>query len=96
MKINSNYNLKFRANIISKIQAEHIKTRLENAKSVDIFCHDDTDVDGAASAVVMSDYLSKKGIKSKIILSQNLSLLKLRDYKHDFIQAKHYKKDKKT
>ncbi len=95
MRVN-NINLSFRANKMSNAQAKYIEKNLQKAKSVDIFCHEDTDVDGATSAMVMSDYLAKKGISSNIILSQNLSLLKLRNYNYNFIQASNYKKNNDT
>ncbi|MBQ2984305.1 MAG: hypothetical protein IJD57_05870 [Candidatus Gastranaerophilales bacterium] len=95
MRVN-NINLNFRANKMSSAQAKYIDKNLQKAKSVDIFCHEDTDVDGAASAMVMSDYLKQKGISSNIVLSQNLSLLKLRNYDYNFIQAKNYKKNNET
>ena len=93
MKINR-IALNFKANKMPSQQAKYLDTRLKNAKKVDIFCHEDTDADGATSAMVMSDYLKEKGIDSRIVLSQNLGLLKLRDYSYNFIQAKNYKKQR--
>lgn len=77
MKI-TNEKTAFRANKISKVQANYINDILLDSKNVDIICHNSTDRDCANSAAAMWQYLESKGVSSRIIISQkNLNKLNL-------------------
>ncbi|MDD3237085.1 MAG: DHH family phosphoesterase [Candidatus Gastranaerophilales bacterium] len=60
----------FGANPISKEQAEHINKKLQNADTVDIFCHTSTDDDSFNSAKVLYEYLEKQGKSPRIITAK--------------------------
>jgi len=72
-------NIFFKANKMSQAQAQHINNKLINSKNVDIVCHDSTDTDSAYSALVMQAYLNKQGVNSRIILSQNIDSLRIKN-----------------
>ncbi len=86
MKIN-NALTAFQANKMTKQEAKCISNALLNSSSVDIVCHDTTDLDSANSALLMWEYLKQKGINSRIILAQNLGTLKLRNENCNIVQA---------
>ena len=68
MKIfNLTNQLSFKANKMPKVQAEYFNKKLLSSDSVDIFCHVATDEDAFNSAKIMYDYLSKNGVKPRII-----------------------------
>ncbi len=92
MKV-SGTNINFKANKISKPQAEYINSVLCSSKSVDIICHEDTDRDSADSAVSIFNYLKQKGISSRIIISQNLKSLNLENSGCNFINSKDLKEN---
>ena len=83
-----NSSIYFKANKISRKQAQHIDNILKSSSKVDIICHETTDRDAANSAVAMSDYLEQQGINTRIILYQNIKGLTLRTQNKNFIQAK--------
>ena len=86
--------LKFTARPMPKDEARYLKQRLENSKSVDIVCHELTDRDALNSARVMQNYLEQKGIEARIILSQNLDKLEVRNPNFNYIQASDFTPDK--
>ncbi len=86
MRINS-ISPVFRANRMSKTQAKYLADELQKEKSVDIICHETTDRDGATSAITMYDWLNSKGVGARIILSQDVSSLKLQNTDYNIIQA---------
>ena len=88
-------NTSFRANIISKTQAEYLKSRLTSKPNIDIICHESTDKDSANSALAISNFLNSKGINSRIILSKDLKALDIIDASKTFINSKDYKPDLK-
>ena len=78
----------FKANKMSKEQAQYVDNELSKAKKVDIICHDMTDRDGANSALAMWEYMSAKGIEARVILSKNIpEALNLRHYNCNIVQA---------
>lgn len=87
MKITYNP-VSFKANKISLPQAKYIDKTLKNSKSIDIICHDDTDMDSARSAVTMYEYLKQKGVNSRIIISQDLKSLHLDNNDCNFLNSK--------
>ena len=87
MKINYT-NINFKAKKMSVKQADYIDNILKKSKDVDIICHETTDRDAANSALAMYDYLEQQGITARIILSQNLESLTLRNKNANIIQAK--------
>lgn len=87
MKI-SNSQISFRANKMSEPQAKLIEDTLKNAKNIDIICHDVSDRDTANCAYVMWNYLNQMGINSRVVLSQKLSTLNLRDENFNYTQSK--------
>ncbi len=95
MKIN-NALTTFQANKISKQEAKYLSDTLLNSSSVDIVCHEATDKDAANSALLMWEYLNQKGINSRIILSQDLDTLKLRNENCNIVQANTIKPDEKS
>lgn len=78
----------FKANKMSKIQADHVDKKLKEAKNVDIICHDMTDRDCANSALAMWSYLNNQGISARVIISQKKpESLGLRTYDFNMVQA---------
>lgn len=78
----------FKANKVSLAQAEYFKKVLENSKNVNIICHTRTDIDSAACAATVADYLEQKGINSKIIISQEMKNLGIKDpEKYNCVQS---------
>ena len=80
----------FCARKINKAQANKIQENLLKAKNVDIICHESTDKDAVNSALVMAQYLENKGINSRIILSQDLKALHIKDNSQKIVQAKDF------
>ncbi len=83
-------NLPFSANKMSNHQANFLKNELTKAKKVDIFCHETTDKDSINSALAMAEFLESYGVKSKIILSQDLNSLNIHNKNFKFVQAKDF------
>ncbi len=79
--------LNFEANKISKKQAQYFKERLENAKNVDIVCHESTDRDSLNSAIAMQRYLDTLGVNSKIIISNKPSKIGIKNPDFRYITA---------
>lgn len=78
----------FKANKMSKIQADYVDKKLKEAKNVDIICHDMTDRDCANSALAMWNYLDNQGISARVIISQKKpESLGLRTYDFNMVQA---------
>ena len=77
----------FKANKISTRQAQYFKERLENAKNVDIVCHESTDRDSLNSAIVMQRYLDNLGVSSKIIISNKPSKIGIKNPDFRYITA---------
>lgn len=78
----------FKANKMSKIQACYVDKKLNEAKNVDIICHDMTDRDCANSALAMWNYLNSQGISARVIISQKKpESLGLRTYDFNMVQA---------
>lgn len=89
-------NLNFSANKMSLSQAKYMDNEFKKAKSADIICHDMTDRDGANSALVMWEYLTSLGVKTRVIMQQkNPKTLGLRRYDFDIIQADNKKEIEK-
>ena len=86
MKINNNMQ-NFRANKMSEIQARTIDSKLKNSKKVDIICHESSDRDTLNSALAMWEYLNNQGVSARVIMDQNLNLLKLRKTNCEFVQS---------
>ena len=95
MKINGALTT-FQANKITKQEAKYLSDTLLNSSSVDIVCHEATDEDSANSALLMWEYLNQRGINSRIILSQNLDTLGLRNKNCNIVQADTIKSDEKS
>ena len=94
MKINHT-NINFQAKKMSVKQADYIDNILKKSKDIDIICHETTDRDAANSALAMYDYLKQQGINARIILSQNLESLTLRNKNANIIQAKNLEENSK-
>ena len=94
MKINYT-NINFKAKKMSVKQADYIDNILKKSKDIDIICHETTDRDAANSALAMYDYLKQQGINARIILSQNLESLTLRNKNANIIQAKNLEENSK-
>ena len=90
-------NVNFRANKVSQAQAEYFKKTLKNSKNVNILCHSATDPDSACCAVTIASYLAQAGIKAKIIASEDLSSLGVKNSeKYEIINEKDLQKDEKV
>lgn len=95
MKVNFS-NLNFSANKMPQKQARYIDKTLKNSNTVDIICHETSDRDSVNSAIAIYDYLAQSGVNSRIILSQNLNSLGLRDANKNILQAADLKTDEKA
>ncbi len=76
-------------------QAQYFKNVLLSAKNVDIICHESTDKDSSNSALALAQYLKSKDINSRIILSQDINSLNIKDKSLTIVQAKDLKPDNK-
>ena len=88
-------NLTFNANKMSKSQAQYFKDRFKEAKYADIVCHELTDRDAINSAITIQRYLNTKNIPSRIIISQNLQKIGIKEPDFQYIQADEIKKGEK-
>lgn len=92
MKI-TNSHLNFKANKMPYNQAKFFRDKLLASKNVDIFCHELTDKDAANSALVIGEYLEAQGVNARIILSQDLKALDLKNKNCEIIQADDFEPD---
>ena len=79
--------INFRANKISKRQANYFKEQLEGSKSVDIVCHESTDRDSLNSAIAMQRYMDSLGVNSRIIVSNEHSKLGITKPTFRYVQS---------
>lgn len=82
-----NTNISFKANPMPKAQAEYIDKKLQEADSVDIFCHVSTDEDAFNSAKAMYLYLESMGKNARIICSDNHALYDFDNLKYNIVSA---------
>ena len=87
MKVSSIQNVNFRANKISKTQAQYFKTRFANAKYADIICHKSPDRDAINSAIVVQRYLNEKGVQSRIIIDQEPGKTGIKQPNFNYVKA---------
>lgn len=81
-------NVSFKANVMSKNQAQHIDNILHSGKSVDIFCHSMSDEDTFNSATAFYNYLKDEGINARIIASGGKDNYNYDTSKYNIIQSK--------
>lgn len=93
--IKNTNNTNFKANKMSKTQAQYFKDRIKNAQKIDIVCHESTDRDALNSAIAIQRYAQSLKVPSRIIISQNLQKIGIKQPNFKYIQAEDKEKYEK-